>query len=70
MGYALRTDRYRFVAWRANNSGLIVERELYDHQTDPGETRNLASEKEHHNRVTELEKQLSELRKKSPSSTN
>lgn len=42
MGYALRTDRYRFVEWRDFESGAVQEIELYDHQTDPKETRNIA----------------------------
>jgi len=42
MGRALRTDRYRFVAWTETSSGRVVQRELYDHRTDPNETRNLA----------------------------
>jgi len=60
MGYALRTDRYRFVAWRDTKSDRIVERELYDHQTDPSETRNLAGAPDQATRVTKLEKQLLE----------
>ena len=46
MGYAMRTDRYRLVVWRdhrnLNAKPLFVE--LYDHQTDPQETRNLATD--------------------------
>ena len=43
MGYGLRTDRYRLVSWRDFSSRTLVrENELYDHQSDPGETMNLA----------------------------
>ena len=43
MGYGLRTDRYRLVSWRDFSSRTVVrENELYDHQSDPGETMNLA----------------------------
>lgn len=45
MGYAMRTDRYRYVEWldkKKNNA--VVARELYDHQKDPNETKNIADE--------------------------
>lgn len=44
MGYALRTDRYRLVAWRDRrdaNAEPVLE-ELYDHEKDPNETENVA----------------------------
>jgi arylsulfatase A-like enzyme len=43
MGYAMRTDRYRFVVWVGRNDHTKVEAiELYDHQTDPQENTNIA----------------------------
>ena len=46
MGYTMRTDRYRLVLWRdyrdPDRAPVFVE--LYDHQHDPGETRNIAVE--------------------------
>jgi arylsulfatase A-like enzyme len=44
MGYAMRTDQYRYVEWLDAVSGEIVEREIYDHATDPEENTNLANE--------------------------
>lgn len=49
MGYAVRTDRYRYVEWyewnpEENRTGRLIARELYDHSTDPEETFNLAVE--------------------------
>lgn len=44
MGYSMRTDRYRYTAWldrRAPMSEPLAE-ELYDHDTDPHETVNIA----------------------------
>jgi iduronate 2-sulfatase len=41
MGYSLRTDRYRYTEWRNHQTGKVLARELYDHETDPRETRNL-----------------------------
>ena len=37
MGYAMRTDRYRYVEWRDVTKAQIVATELYDHQHDPNE---------------------------------
>ena len=44
MGYAVRTDRYRYVEWRKRDGAEVVARELYDHQTDPNEDRNVAGD--------------------------
>ena len=46
MGYSMRTERYRFVAWkdRTDPNAKPVDVELYDHQTDPHETKNIANE--------------------------
>ena len=57
-GRALRTDRYRFVAWWEKRSGEIVARELYDHQSDPGETLNLAADPQHAALVASLQREL------------
>lgn len=42
LGVAVRTDRYRLVAWTPNRGDGEVIYELYDYQTDPEESRNLA----------------------------
>jgi iduronate 2-sulfatase len=44
-GYAMRTDRYRFVAWKDTRhpDAKPIFIELYDHQTDPSETVNVAT---------------------------
>ncbi|MBI5767013.1 MAG: sulfatase [Verrucomicrobia bacterium] len=47
MGYAMRTERYRFVVWVARNDHTKVDAiELYDHQTDPQENQNIAKRPE------------------------
>ena len=58
MGYSMRTKNYRFVAWkdRKNPVAKPVYVELYDHQTDPNETKNIADE--HPELVVELTAQL------------
>lgn len=47
MGYAVRTNRYRFVEWREWESGTVVSRELYDYTIDPHEMHNIAGQSEH-----------------------
>ena len=46
MGYTIRTERYRLVAWldyrNVNTEPLYLE--LYDHRKDPKETKNIAKE--------------------------
>jgi len=43
-GFAVRTTEYRYVEWRNKESNKVVARELYDHKTDPYETKNIAGE--------------------------
>jgi arylsulfatase A-like enzyme len=59
MGYSMRTDRYRYTEWRMRDGSKVVARELYDHETDPHETVNLAGVPEHAARVKELSERLS-----------
>lgn len=45
-GYTMRTDRYRLVVWRDRRDAVAepLYVELFDHQTDPQETKNIAGE--------------------------
>ena len=48
MGYAIRTDRYRYVEWyhwnkRTKSKDDFIARELFDHANDPGENNNIAN---------------------------
>jgi iduronate 2-sulfatase len=44
MGRAIRTERHRLVEWRKPGASAdTADLELYDYETDPGETRNLAA---------------------------
>jgi arylsulfatase A-like enzyme len=55
MGYAMRTDRYRFVVWVARDDHTKVDTiELYDHQTDPQENQNIAQRPENRALVDQL----------------
>jgi len=46
MGYAMRTDRYRLVVWKdytqPDSEPIFIE--LFDHQVDPMETKNIADD--------------------------
>ena len=53
-GYSLRTPRWRYTEWDEGNEG----RELYDHDADPRELRNLANVAAHAQTVAELSGQL------------
>jgi iduronate 2-sulfatase len=58
MGYTMRTARYRLVVWKDHRKtdAKPVFVELYDHQVDPQETRNVASQ--HPELVSTLSRQL------------
>jgi iduronate 2-sulfatase len=58
MGYALRTDRYRFVEWVDRETGQVVAIELYDHQNDPGENTNIAQQPNALTVLRKLDEQL------------
>ncbi|MCW1887661.1 sulfatase [Luteolibacter flavescens] len=46
IGRAIRTERYRLVEWKKPDTPSDeADFELYDYETDPGETKNLAQEK-------------------------
>ena len=58
MGYAIRTDRYRYAEWVNRKTGHTDAGELYDHQNDPGENTNLLARGEAHPLVPDLRRQL------------
>ena len=53
-GYAVRTDRWRYIEWNAGAQGT----QLFDEENDPQETKNLASEPAQSETVAELKKLL------------
>ncbi len=57
MGYSMRTDRYRYTEW-IRPGGAVEAIELYDHQADPQENRNLAVLSDYTDLVQRLGKQL------------
>jgi arylsulfatase A-like enzyme len=63
MGYAIRTERYRYVEWYnwlkdEKKKGDFICRELFDHKTDPQENVNLANEPEFKETVELISQQL------------
>jgi hypothetical protein len=58
MGYSMRTDRFRYTEWQETATGKALAVELYDHQSDPRETKNVADAPEHANAVKELAQAL------------
>ena len=57
-GYARRDDRYRYVEWYEHRSGRLLARELYNHDEDPNETKNLADADASRSVVAELSRKL------------
>jgi len=55
MGHAIRTDRYRYIEWRNVKTRSVKARELYDHQADPHEMKNLAELPNQTAKLKELE---------------
>lgn len=55
MGYAVRTDGFRYVAWVDRETGEVLFQELYDLKNDPDETVNVAREARFAEKVAELE---------------
>ena len=45
MGYAIRTNKYRFVQWQNWRTKGVVARELYNLIDDPHEMKNIVNEK-------------------------
>lgn len=58
-GYAMRTDRYRYIRW-LDPEGETVAEELYDYSLKPYEVRNLATAPEYKAVLDKLRKQFDE----------
>ncbi len=69
MGWAIRNDRYRYVEWRPITSKnlrytfseTVVGVELYDYQTDPNESRNLAEDPDYNKIRSQMVKLFDEV---------
>ncbi|WP_372751665.1 sulfatase [Labilibaculum sp.] len=63
MGYAMRTDRYRYVEWykwiaQDSTKGAYLRTELFDHENDAQENTNLANDPKYKELVDSLSEQL------------
>jgi len=58
IGYAMKTDRYRYIEWKRTKTGEVEARELYDHDTDPQENINVVDDPHYSKTVTGLSKML------------
>lgn len=58
MGYAIRTERWRYTEWRDFNTGEVQARELYDHDNDSGETANVAGDESNAEVLNRMEAEL------------
>ena len=58
-GYAVRTDRWRYIEWGAGQDGA----QLYDMERDSGETTNLAQDARHAATVADLKDRLAAYRR-------
>jgi iduronate 2-sulfatase len=58
-GYAVRTDRWRFIEWDGGQQGT----QLYDMDADPGETTNLAADPQYASTVTDLRARIAAYRR-------
>ncbi len=56
MGYAMRTDRYRYVEWQNRITREVVATELYDQREDPQENTNIAGA--YHDLTKKLSQQM------------
>lgn len=62
-GYAMRTDRYRYIRWE-DPDGVVVAEELYDYRKDPPEVRNLIDNPEYSDILQKLRKMFESDRPK------
>lgn len=60
MGYSVKDGRFNYVEWVRLSTGEVLEKELYDHQFDPKETKNVIADEQYENIVAKLAKKCQE----------
>jgi len=54
MGYTVRTEQFRYVEWYNQDTRELAAKELYNHQNDSGENRNIAGDPANAPKLAEL----------------
>ena len=57
-GYSARIERWRYTIWRDIQSKAIIARELYDHEQDPLESKNVAANDQYADIASRLEDRI------------
>ncbi len=65
-GRSIRTERWRYTEWRGVKEDELIARELYDHDSDPLETRSLADSEANAEVMAELSEKLAARFKPKP----
>jgi len=60
MGYAIKTDRFRYVEWKDTSSGKVLAQELYDHFIDGQENVNQAGNPSYRSEIEKAARYLRE----------
>ena len=60
MGYAVKTERYNYTEWVKLDTGEVLARDLFDHESDPGEMKNVIDDPAYAEAILELEKKCLE----------
>ena len=58
IGYAMKTDRYRYIEWKHTKSGKVKARELYDHHIDSQENSNVIDDPKYAETVKTMEQMM------------
>ncbi|MDB4743113.1 sulfatase-like hydrolase/transferase [Planctomicrobium sp.] len=58
MGYAMRTERHRYIEWQDRRTRKVVATELYDHENDSEENINIADQPTNATLLAELSRQM------------
>lgn len=54
MGYAVKDSRYNYVEWVKLSTGEVLEKEFYDHDSDPMETQNVMGDENYKDVIAKM----------------
>ncbi len=64
LGYSVRTKDFRYTEWIKIGTGELLDRELYDHRTDPQENKNVVDDEKYRAELPGLAGSISNFREK------